>query len=481
MKHFCKKPIAIFVFLFFLGLCACDFLPEQPVTPTNTPEPTVTNTPKPTTTNTPKPTATNTPKPTATNTPKPTATNTPRPTATNTPKPTATNTPRPTATNTPKPTATNTPKPTATNTPKPTATNTPKPTATNTPKPATANLPEIVYKENTILEDTCFTSEAEASRFFFEKVLDGYYEFGILAEDISMLHSAEEYMQMFPAILSMELESLTKYHNGYYLRFCGIELYPIDAEHVYTIRTKDTSYLDATELAAHQKLLSAWEALDTEQLSDIDTIVAVHNYLVLNTAYDEPAAAAADGGPSHYVEGTLLSGKAVCSGYASTFHLFMMLADIPCEYVTSETHAWNLVQLEDEWYHIDATWDDPVPDTPGRVLYTYFMMTDEEVSALDQHENWECECGNSHNCDDTSYRLYPYRDYLCTTEEEAKALLLAQADNDLITLIYPADGVLTQDALLQLVFPTLNYSGSLSYYPAESLGVSHYLLQILLK
>ena len=438
MKYSYKKPIAVFVCLFFLGLCACDFSPEQPALPTNAPASSCT------------------------------------PIAL-----TATNTPKPTATNTPKPTATNTPKPTATNTPTPTPTKAPQETFTPTPTPN--NLPEIVYKENTILDDTCFSSEEEASRFFFEKVLDGYYEFGILVDDLSMLHSAEEYIAKYPAILSMELESLTKYHNGYYLRFCDIELDPIDAEHVYAIQTGDTSFLDKTELAAYQKLLAIKETLNADNLNEIDQIIAVHDYLVLNTAYDELAAATMNGSAAHYVEGTLLDGKAVCSGYASAFRLFMMLFDIPCEYVTSETHAWNLVQLDDKWYHIDVTWNDPVPDEPGRVLYTYFMMTDAEVGTLDQHKVWECECNQPHNCNDTSYRLYPYREYLCTTEEEAAAQILAQAEESTITLIYPKDGSLTQDTLLQLVFPTLNYSGSLTYYPAEPLGDSHLILQIILK
>ena len=438
MKHSLRHFAATGLFLFMIGLCACDMLQEPLVTPTGTCAPTATT--------------------------APTAAS--APTETMAPTETPTFTEAPTATNTPMPTATNTPKPTATNTP--------------TPTPTPNNLPEIVYKENTILEDTCFTSEAEASRYFFEKALAGYYEFGILVEDLSMLHSAEEYMEIFPVILSMELDSLTKYHNGYYLRFKDLMLYPIDAEHVYSIRTGDTSYLNDTELSAHKKLLEVYESLQLNTLSDIDKIVAVHDYLILNTAYDEASATVMDGGAAHYVEGTLLNGMAVCSGYASTFHLFMLLADIPCEYVTSETHAWNLVQLEDEWYHIDVTWDDPVPDTPGKVLYTYFMMTDDEVGSLAQHELWECECGSDHNCDDTRYRLYPYKDYLCTTEDEAKALMLAQEEADTITLIYPADGTLTEDALLQLVFPTLNYSGSLSYYPSEALGSSHYLLQIIL-
>ena len=45
-----------------------------------------------------------------------------------------------------------------------------------------------------------------------------------------------------------------------------------------------------------------------------------------------------------------------------------------------EDHAWNLVKLHDIWYHLDCTWDDPVPDVKGRVLYNYFNLNDEKIS-----------------------------------------------------------------------------------------------------
>ena len=36
-------------------------------------------------------------------------------------------------------------------------------------------------------------------------------------------------------------------------------------------------------------------------------------------------------------------------------------------------------RLDAEWYMVDVTWDDPVPDTPGQVLYGYFNITDEKM------------------------------------------------------------------------------------------------------
>lgn len=63
----------------------------------------------------------------------------------------------------------------------------------------------------------------------------------------------------------------------------------------------------------------------------------------------------------------------------------MRILGIPCETVTgtgeqdgvSQNHAWNAIQIDGNWYQVDVTWDDPVPDEKGRVIYTYFNVTDE--------------------------------------------------------------------------------------------------------
>jgi len=37
-------------------------------------------------------------------------------------------------------------------------------------------------------------------------------------------------------------------------------------------------------------------------------------------------------------------------------------------------HAWNLVKIDDKWYNIDLTWDDPITNTGEQVLrYNYFL------------------------------------------------------------------------------------------------------------
>lgn len=283
---------------------------------------------------------------------------------------------------------------------------------------------DIEVKTNTILNAECFASEEEATKYFLEMVLHNYCDFTLLAEDLSMLHTVEEYKKLCPAILNLEIVNVTQYQNGYALQFSNVKTYQIDAKEIYAVLTGDTSFLDEEERSAYEKLFSITKELKLDEMSeDLDKITAIHDYLVLNTVYDEKTAAGENENKASYeVQGILNNQTSVCSGYASAFRLLCMLQGIPCEYVWSEegNHGWNLVEINGKWHHVDVTWDDPVPDKEGRVLHTYFMMTDEEVAALENHGNWKCECGGktSHNAIDISrYRAYMEEAYSSSQEE----------------------------------------------------------------
>ena len=70
--------------------------------------------------------------------------------------------------------------------------------------------------------------------------------------------------------------------------------------------------------------------------------------------------------------GTLKYHNAVCVGYATTFRLFMQMMDIDCMVVhdNGRFHSWNLVKLDDEWYHTDIYFD------AGSSNYVNFNMND---------------------------------------------------------------------------------------------------------
>ena len=46
---------------------------------------------------------------------------------------------------------------------------------------------------------------------------------------------------------------------------------------------------------------------------------------------------------------------------------------IPCICVSNEVHQWNMVYIEDKWYHVDVTYDDPIYRYPIK-SYKYFLV-----------------------------------------------------------------------------------------------------------
>ncbi len=137
----------------------------------------------------------------------------------------------------------------------------------------------------------------------------------------------------------------------------------------------------------------------TPEMSDVEKVLLVHDYIVSCCDYNKMSLYMGYLYPNagNYV-GVLVEGKAVCSGYTDAFYLFMRMLGIESYCVTSASmsHAWNLVYLDGNWYHVDATWDDPTSSLDGnddysdegRVSHKYFLKSDEEFEAL-EHYGWK--------------------------------------------------------------------------------------------
>lgn len=139
----------------------------------------------------------------------------------------------------------------------------------------------------------------------------------------------------------------------------------------------------------------------TDGMSDYEIAKALHDYLATHNKYDMRLYSGNLPALSRTSYGALVNRTSVCSGYALAYQHLMEDAGIPCEYVTGMTtrgsHAWNIVQIDGEWYHVDVTWDDPTPDRDGYVRYKYFLKSDKAMSR--DHISWEA----SHTCTSTKY------------------------------------------------------------------------------
>lgn len=121
---------------------------------------------------------------------------------------------------------------------------------------------------------------------------------------------------------------------------------------------------------------------ECKNLSTVEKIRYVNNYLIDNTDYDILA-----GNNVYNIYGTLVEKKAVCEGYARACKYILDELEIPCIIAcgiaknsqnVTESHAWNYVKVDENWYALDITWNDPIINNgTGRITdeirYAYFL------------------------------------------------------------------------------------------------------------
>ncbi len=135
-----------------------------------------------------------------------------------------------------------------------------------------------------------------------------------------------------------------------------------------------------------EQQLFAWvrqlvEDIIRPDMTDYEKVKTIHDFLIIALQYDrshEPPDS------SYHAFGALNTGKAVCGAYAELMVLLLNRAGVPCRMVTGIgnglDHAWNIVSIEGELYHVDTTWDDPVTESEKNILrYEYFNLTDAEM------------------------------------------------------------------------------------------------------
>jgi transglutaminase-like putative cysteine protease len=171
---------------------------------------------------------------------------------------------------------------------------------------------------------------------------------------------------------------------------------------------------------SEQTSIEAVGAYLAARISDKKLLVkALHDYVVNRLHYDYDALKLIEAGdfehtPPQTAEAVFAARTGVCEGYSRLMVALGKAAGVEIAFVTgyirdssrrltvsddpwdtsaSEAlegvgHAWNAVKLDDQWYLIDATWDDP---TKGENSTTYLFVPP-KLMALDHYpedKNWQ--------------------------------------------------------------------------------------------
>lgn len=174
----------------------------------------------------------------------------------------------------------------------------------------------------------------------------------------------------------------------------------LEYKQAYKLIHAQTSQLAKSRLnASDLKLLNTAQQIvsqiTTAQMSNYDKELAIHDYIINSTSYDyDSLTQNTDNDAIYTAAGALLNHRAVCEGYSEACMLLLNLCNINSKivYGSSDTtnHAWNLVEIDNKWYHLDVTFDDPLSFNNDQRIetlsYNYFNITDEMIK---QDHKWD--------------------------------------------------------------------------------------------
>ncbi len=189
-----------------------------------------------------------------------------------------------------------------------------------------------------------------------------------------------------------------------------------------------------------------------DSMTDFDKLRSIYEWLVMNVEYDNKALEISETGISitelmkydaWYAEGVFNNGVAVCEGYAKALVILAKLENIPTIIVSGDSHAWNKVLFEGEWYGVDATHGSPsvrVEQNHYEIFtYNQFMFTDEFKTTCgytnDDYLEYAAETENAFNIYDSiefSYNFQTFDLYIDVTGE--LEMLLGYAEECAIAL-----------------------------------------------
>lgn len=106
-----------------------------------------------------------------------------------------------------------------------------------------------------------------------------------------------------------------------------------------------------------------------EDYTDLQKLMAVYTYISETSGYTDDMGDEATMSPYSI----LVNGKGICGGYANLMRYALNRLGVKTEYVGIEAHAWDIVNLDGQWYHTDVTWGAGNYGDPYNSLHTFLM------------------------------------------------------------------------------------------------------------
>ncbi|MEK4230418.1 transglutaminase domain-containing protein [Solibacillus sp. FSL H8-0538] len=238
------------------------------------------------------------------------------------------------------------------------------------------NAPETVYANSHWIA----SSEKNLKREIYKSLANFETSFSINhVGDVNNLKTQlNSIMDEFRKTKSYVYENISKWEASY--RHVG-NTATIHFTITYLTSKEQEDYVSAQAKKLLPTIVSA-------SASDFEKVKAVHDYIIVNSSYSSNTL------NSQYITYTLLTeNEGVCQAYALLMYKMLEELNVEVKYVKGhaggERHAWVLAKVEGAWYHVDVTWDDPVPNRENEVRYKYFLLSDSQMATTHSWSNAE--------------------------------------------------------------------------------------------
>ena len=114
-----------------------------------------------------------------------------------------------------------------------------------------------------------------------------------------------------------------------------------------------------------------------KNMNNKQKIEAIHNYIINHGKYATDKIRAKNKDKKYNkANDILLNGYGLCSSYADAMAIFLHRFGIDNYKIASDSHIWNLVNIDNKWLHLDLTWDDPITKDGKDKLEKLFLLID---------------------------------------------------------------------------------------------------------
>lgn len=137
------------------------------------------------------------------------------------------------------------------------------------------------------------------------------------------------------------------------------------------------------------KITDIIDKVITSNMSNEKKIKVIHDYIINHAKYDNNRS---DNNIIKYdsdsAYGPLIEGFGLCGGYSDAMMIFLINFGINNYKIASDNHVWNYVYVNNNWYHLDLTWDDPITTDGSNILeYNFFLISTDELESLNDAQH----------------------------------------------------------------------------------------------